>query len=143
MKCDLNVGSWTEVQCPNRQNKTSEGRYGLVSSAYVRYWHKANIQSGHFTCRTLFYDAFIGTCLFPNRNLIWRQPQEKQNGRIVMLDYDRLATLFVCLGLLGLFVIVFNVETVLPALRRLTCYLTPSESTAAHAIRHRRKTRRA
>ena len=53
-----------------------------------------------------------------------------------MFDYDRLATLFVCLGLLGLFVIVFNVETVLPALRRLTCYLTPSESTAAHAIRH-------
>lgn len=60
-----------------------------------------------------------------------------------MFDYDRLANLFVCLGLLGLFVIVFNVETVLPALRRLTCYLTPSESTAAHAIRHRRKTRRA
>ena len=99
------------------------------------------------TSPDVVYDAFIGACLFPNRNLIWRHPhsgeQEKQNGRIVMFDYDRLANLFVCLVLLGLFVIVFNMEMVLPALRRLTYYLTQSESTAAPANRHRRKTRRA
>ena len=57
-----------------------------------------------------------------------------------MFDYDRLANLFGCLVLLGLFVIVFNMEMVLPALRRLTYYLTQSESTAAPANRHRRKT---
>ena len=60
-----------------------------------------------------------------------------------MFDYDRLANLFVCLGMLGLFVVVFNMETVLRTLRRLTYYSTPSESTAAPANRHRRKTRRA
>ena len=56
-----------------------------------------------------------------------------------MFDYDRLANLFVCLVLLGLFVIVFHLEMVLPALRQLTYYLTQSESTAAPANHHRRK----
>ena len=60
-----------------------------------------------------------------------------------MLDYDRLATLFFCFGLLGLFAVVFNMETVLAVLRRVTHYLTPGENTAVRAVRHRRKTRRA
>jgi hypothetical protein len=36
-----------------------------------------------------------------------------------MLDYDRLAALLVCLGLLALFAAVFNMQMVLAALRRV------------------------
>jgi hypothetical protein len=36
-----------------------------------------------------------------------------------MLDYDRLAALSLCLGLFGLFAVVFNMQTVLAALRRV------------------------
>jgi len=60
-----------------------------------------------------------------------------------MLDSDRLAILFFCFGLLGLFTVVFNTDTLLAALRRVTHYLTPGENTAARAVRHQRKTRRA
>jgi hypothetical protein len=35
-----------------------------------------------------------------------------------MLDYERLSNIFLGLALLGLFFAVFNIETVLPALRR-------------------------
>src|SRR5262245_37356265 len=42
MKCDLNVDSWTEVQCYDRRNKRVKSRYGLVS-AHVRYWPLADI----------------------------------------------------------------------------------------------------
>jgi len=59
-----------------------------------------------------------------------------------MFDYDRLTNVLLCLSLLGLFLVVFNMATVLPALRRVTYYLTPGESNAASAIRHRRKIRR-
>jgi len=46
-----------------------------------------------------------------------------------MLDYDRLAALSVCLGLLGLFAAAFNLETALASLRKV--------------IRRQGKTRRA
>jgi hypothetical protein len=40
-------------------------------------------------------------------------------GEFPMLDYDRLAALSVCLGLLGLFAAAFNLETVLASLRKV------------------------
>src|SRR5262249_40749895 len=70
MKCDLNVDSWTEVQCYDRHNKRVKSRYGLVS-AYVRFWPKADIprctahvrfrgQSGHDRLRMSAFAVAIG-----------------------------------------------------------------------------------
>jgi hypothetical protein len=60
-----------------------------------------------------------------------------------MLDYDRLANVLACVGLLGLFFIVFNVEMIQSTLRRVTYCLISRENIAARGIRHRRKVRRA
>ena len=60
-----------------------------------------------------------------------------------MLDYDRVTNLVFCLGLFGLFLVAFNAEAVLAAIRRLTHSITAIEHTPARSTRHRRKTRRA
>ena len=60
-----------------------------------------------------------------------------------MLDYDRLTNIVFCLSLFGLFLVAFNTETVLAAIRRLTYSLTAIEHAPARVTRHRRKTRRA
>ena len=53
-----------------------------------------------------------------------------------MLDYDRFMNLLFAISLIGLFVVVFNLKTVLAAIRRATYYLTPRENSAARPIRH-------
>ena len=60
-----------------------------------------------------------------------------------MLDHDRLAALLLCLGLFGLFAVVFNMQMVLAALRQTVHYLTHGKYAAVRSIHHRRKTRHA
>jgi hypothetical protein len=59
-----------------------------------------------------------------------------------MLDYDRLTNLVFCLGLFALFLVAFNAESVLAAIRRLTHSLTAIEHAPFRVTRHRRKARR-
>ena len=55
-----------------------------------------------------------------------------------MFDYDRMANLLFCLTLIGLFVLVFNMETVLTGIRQFTSYLIPSGHGKQHPSHHRR-----
>src|SRR5262245_63605792 len=81
MKCDLNVDSWTEVQCYYRNNKRVKSRYGLVS-AYVRYWPKADIWTAiiplgpTFTPRGPVSKSLVTAfCFGPNRKKIGKDSQ--------------------------------------------------------------------
>jgi hypothetical protein len=67
---------------------------------------------------------------------------EHKAQEALMLDHERVINLLSVVGLLGFFAVVFNLETALAAVRRVTFYLTPHESTAAYAIRHRQKAHR-
>jgi hypothetical protein len=57
-----------------------------------------------------------------------------------MLDHDKFSVLLFCVGLIGLFVVVFNMQMVLAALRWIVHYLTHGKNTAFHSSHYRRKT---
>ena len=60
-----------------------------------------------------------------------------------ILDPDKVVVLFFCLGLSGLFAVVFNMQMVLATLRPIVHYLTRGKYAAVRSIRHRRKARHA